>query len=57
MTGCKTQAFEASLTLRRRNSRFPATVQQRDRSADILVRFDHVRVLQADKLNVRAPIT
>jgi hypothetical protein len=38
-----------------RNSRFPTTVQEYDRSADILVRFDRVGKLQADK-NVRAPI-
>ena len=44
------------LALIGRNSRFPTTVQEYDRSADILVRFDHVGKPQADK-NVRAPIT
>jgi hypothetical protein len=39
-----------------RNSRFPATVQECDRSADILVRLGLDRKLEADK-NVRAPIT
>ena len=39
-----------------RNSRFPTTVPEYDRSADIFVRFDHVGKPQADK-NVRAPIT
>jgi hypothetical protein len=41
---------------RGRNSRFPMTVQEYDRSADILVRSDHAGKPQADK-NVRAPIT
>ena len=39
-----------------RNSRFSTTVQEYDRSADILVRFDRVGKPQADR-NVRAPIT
>jgi hypothetical protein len=39
----------------RNSPRFPATVQKRDWSADILVRFGQDRNPQADK-NVRAPI-
>jgi hypothetical protein len=50
------RAFFRSIAFAGRDSRFPTTVQEYDRSADILVRFDRVGKLQADR-NVRAPIT
>jgi hypothetical protein len=50
------RAFFRSIAFAGRDSRFPTTVQEYDRSADILVRFDRGGKLQADR-NVRAPIT
>ena len=49
-------AFLRSIAFAGRDSRFPTTVQEYERSADILVRFDRVGKLQAGR-NVRAPIT